>query len=400
MRIVNIPEMRKIIFALSIFLCLTSCSETMSERMVRSEMSRCPDGAYLDGREGKLKWNYTTGLELKAFLDVYEVNGDERILDYADQWYDRMIDSCGNILTYKKENYNTDHICPGRTLFQLYDRTGKEKYRLAMDRLREQLDEHPRTSEGGFWHKQTYPWQMWLDGLYMAQPFYAEYTSKYTPQEQRDSIYRDIINHFAVVARHCYDSETKLFRHAWDESRGMFWSDPVNGQSKHAWGRALGWYCMAIVDVLDWIPEQTQGREKLTGILKKIYKVLPEYQDPETGMWFQVLDCPGREGNYVESTCSAMFIYAALKGVRKGWIDPQVEDWATDLYAKFINTFIRENPDGTVSLTECCAVAGLGGKENRSGDYDYYINEKKCENDPKGIGPFIWASLEMERRNK
>ncbi|MGN1046913.1 MAG: glycoside hydrolase family 105 protein, partial [Candidatus Cryptobacteroides sp.] len=347
---------------------------------------------------GKLKWNYTTGLELKAFLDVYDVNGDESIFNYAEQWYDRMIDSCGNILTYKKENYNTDHICPGRTLFQLYDRTGKEKYRLAMDRLRTQLNTHPRTSEGGFWHKKIYQWQMWLDGLYMAQPFYAQYTSRYTPQEQRDSIYRDIINHFEVVARHCYDPRTRLYRHAWDESRGMFWCDPVNGQSEHAWGRALGWYCMAIVDVLDWIPEQTEGRDRLLGLLQGIYSVLPEYQDPETGMWFQVLDCPGREGNYVESTCSAMFIYAALKGIRCGWLDSGLEEWARDLYGKYIRTFIRENQDGTISMTECCAVAGLGGKEMRSGNYDYYINETKCENDPKGIGPFIWASLEMERR--
>lgn len=370
---------------------------SMAERMMYSEMQRCPDGYHLDGMEGKAKWNYTTGLELKSFTDIYRINGDQAVFDYVEHWYDGMIDEQGQIVTYKKEKYNTDHICPGRTLFYLYRQTGKAKYKLAMDRLRDQLESHPRTSEGGFWHKQTYPWQMWLDGLFMAQPFYAEYTARFTPKELRDSIYRDIINHFEVVARHCYDPETKLYRHAWDESKDMFWSDPENGQSKHAWGRALGWYCMGLVDVLEIIPEQTEGYDRLVALLQSIYAVLPEYQDKETGMWYQVLDMPGKEGNWLESTCSAMFIYSALKGVRLGLLDTQCEKWAKEAYESFVERFIQENEDGSISLTDCCAVAGLGGKNMRSGDYNYYINEKRCDNDPKGVGPFIWASLEMER---
>lgn len=361
-------------------------------------MSRCEDGAHLDSMEGKLKWNYTTGLELKAFLDVYQAYGDESVFEYAEQWYDSIIDSTGTIKTYRKDKYNVDHVCPGRTLFYLYDKTGKEKYRMAMDTLRSQLDRHPRTSQGGFYHKLTYPHQMWLDGLYMAQPFYAEYTSRYAAPEQKDSLYRDIVNHFIVVAEHTFDAKTKLYRHAWDESREMFWCDKTTGQSDHAWGRALGWYCMALVDVLDWIPEQSEGRDKLLEIFTGICEVLPQYADPRSGMWYQVLDCPGREGNYVESTCSAMFTYAYMKGMRMGYLDPSMKAYVDGLYDKLVKTFITEDADGIISLTECCAVAGLGGKDNRRGDYDYYINEKKCENDPKGVGPFIWASLEHERR--
>lgn len=377
---------------------LCSCSPKLSEEVVRAEMTRCADGAHLDGMDGKLKWNYTTGLELKSFLDVYDVNGDKAILDYVDGWYDAIIDSVGNIQTYKISNYNVDHVCPARTLFRLYDLTGKDKYMKAIELVRSQLDTHPRTSQGGFWHKKAYPWQMWLDGLYMAQPFYAEYTSRYEAAEKRDSVYRDILGHFLTVAEHTYDPATRLLRHAWDESREMFWCDPENGQSAHAWGRALGWYCMAIVETLPFIPEGTEGRDELIDIFRKLWEVLPDYTDPETGLWYQVLDQPGREGNYVEATCSAMFTYSLLKGIRLGYLDSALEDYAEMAYRSMLDTFVGKDADGLLELRQCCAVAGLGGKENRSGDYTYYINERICCNDPKGIGPLVWAALEMERR--
>ena len=174
----------------------------------------------------------------------------------------------------------------------------------------------------------------------------------------------------------------------------MFWADKESGQSAHAWGRALGWYCMALVDALEWIPENIEGRDRLVSLLRGIYEVLPEYADSESGMWYQVLDCPGREGNYVEATCSAMFVYAALKGSRLGLLDKA--GWAAEHYGKLVRCFVTTAPEGWLDLRECCAVAGLGGKQNRAGDYTYYINEQKCDNDPKGVGPFIWASLEME----
>lgn len=377
---------------------LVGCAkqEPLSLRVVRSEMSRSESAAHLDGLEGKLKWNYTTGLELKAFLDVYEKYGGEDIFAYVEDWFDAIIDSAGNIQTYKISNHSTDHICAGRDLFYLYDKTGKEKYRLAMELLRRQIDEQPRTSEGGFWHKEIYPWQMWLDGLYMAQPFYVEYTKRYESPEKQDSCYRDIVNNFLVVARHTFDPSTGLYRHAWDESKGMFWSDPATGQSQHAWGRALGWYCMAITEVFPLIPEGTEGREEVLDIFKGIYETLPSFADPETGMWYQVLDRPGQEGNYVEATASAMFVYAMLKGIRLGYLDASLKAEALDKYDKLLAAFVSEDETGVLSLNRCCAVAGLGGKQMRSGDYDYYVNEKIISNDPKGIGPLIWAALEVE----
>lgn len=372
--------------------------EPMSVQMMHSEMARCQDASWLDGKQGELRWNYTTGLELKSFLDIYDTYGDESALEYVDAWYDAIIDENGTILNYKKHNSNVDHICPARTLIRLNEIRPKDKYMKALAEVRSQIDSQPRTSEGGFWHKKVYPWQMWLDGLYMAQPFYAAYTTSFEQDPAvRDSLYHDICNNFKIAAAHTRDEKTGLYRHAWDESREMFWCNPETGQSQHAWGRALGWYCMALVDVLDYIPESFEERQSLISILQGILARLPDYADPVSGMWYQVLDCPGREGNYVEATASAMFTYTYLKAARMGYIDPVMADYGKELYCKLVDTFIAKDADGLLELKQCCAVAGLGGKENRSGDYDYYIHEKVRSNDAKGVGPFIWASLEMER---
>ena len=371
-------------------LALAACTAKapLSVEVVRSEMARCPEASYIDGLEGKLKWNYTTGLELKAILDA-----SPDALEYVDAWYDAIIDSAGVIYKYKKANYSQDHICPGRTLFSLYDLTGKEKYRVAMDTLYSQLLSQPRTPEGGFWHKQVYPQQMWLDGLYMAEPFYAEYTARYvTDSLQKAANYADIAHQFTLIYDHTLDPETGLLRHAWDSSHQMFWCNPETGQSDHAWGRALGWYCMALVEVAEILPDG-EGKDSLVNILNTLYNVLPLYADAETGLWFQVLDQPYREGNYLEATCSAMFIYAWLKGCRLGFLGNR--EGAVHGYESLLKTFVTEE-DGLVNLNQCCEVAGLGGKENRRGDYEYYINEKVRSNDPKGIGPLIWAALEYE----
>ena len=403
----------------------------LAMQVVESEMARHPEASYIDGQEGKLKWNYTTGLELKAFLDAAEAAGGKlseaqqntksactperykhidqsvhnqqdslhgKITDYVEAWYDAIIAEDGTIYKYKKSNYSLDHICPGRTLFQLYDITGKEKYRAAMDSLYSQLKSQPRTKEGGFWHKQIYPEQMWLDGLYMAEPFYAEYTERYVtdPAEQAAN-YADIAQQFIIVAEHTFDPATGLYRHAWDSSHRMFWCNPANGQSDHAWGRALGWYMMALVDVLPVLPAETPGRDRMLEIYRNLVETLPRYADSGTGMWYQVLDRPGEKGNYVEATASAMFVYAMARGCRFGYVD--CRPYVRKAYKKLQKTFVtREN--GLVNLNRCCEVAGLGGKDNRRGDYDYYINEKVCSNDPKGIGPLIWAALELEQPYK
>lgn len=369
----------------------------LSSRVVAAEMSRCPDGSFLDSMNGKLKWNYTTGLELKAFLDCYERYGDDSILSYVDGWYDSIIAEDGSIgANYRSDNYVLDHICSGRTLFRLYDLTGKEKYRKAMDVLRDQISRQPRTPEGGFWHKKSYPEQMWLDGLYMAAPFYAEYTARYDKGNKQ--AWQDIVQQFLLIADKTFDPSTGLYRHAWDSARVQPWADGQTGQSKHCWGRALGWYLMAMTETLPLIPKGTPGRNELLKRYRALVGILPSYADPRSGMWYQVLDCPGREGNYTEATVSAMIVYSMLRGVRTGLLDKSCKAVALKAYGQLLDEFVRTDFRGNPDLVRCCAVAGLGGKENRSGDYDYYINERICSNDPKGIGPLIWAALEMEQR--
>ena len=392
---------RLLLILTALFAVAAYGQEPYSIRMIRSEMQRNPDATYLDGRNGERKWNYTTGLELKSFMDAAKRYELPEVVDYVRAWADTMATEKGEVYKYKKSNYNVDHICPARIYFDLHDMYGDQdkRYRRVTRKIREQIDSQPRTQSGEFWHKQIYPHQVWLDGFYMALPFYAEYTRRYGPKEQKDSLFADIVHQFTAGAENTFDPATGLFRHAWDESKSMFWCDPQTGLSAHAWGRATGWYAIALVEVLDYLPEDHPGHAVLVEQLNYFLQVLPKWADPETGMWYQVLDCPGREGNYQEATCSIMFIYAFLKGLRMGYIDRTHEDYILGLYPKFIDRFIRENADGTISMTDCCAVGGLGGKQMRKGDFDYYLSEPIIENDCKGVGPFIWASLEWEARN-
>ena len=392
-------SIKSFILTLAAFSCITAMAhEPYSIRMIRSEIQRNPEGTYLDGRNGERKWNYTTGLELKSFMDATKRYDLPDVVEYVKAWADTMTTDEGKVHTYKLSNYNVDHICPARIYFDLNDMYGAQdrRYRRVLRTIRKQIDTQPRTESGEFWHKQIYPHQVWLDGFYMALPFYAEYTMRYAPKDQKDSLYADIVHQFVAGAKNTYDSKTGLFRHAWDESKSMFWCDPETGLSEHAWGRATGWYAVALVEVLDYLPKSDPGYAVLVDQLNYLLEVLPKWADKETGMWYQVLDCPDREGNYQESTCSIMFTYAFLKGLRRGYIDDSHSEYIKGLYPKFIERFIKENPDGTISMTDCCAVGGLGGKQMRKGDFAYYLSEPIIDNDCKGVGPFIWASLEWE----
>ena len=260
-----------------------------SVRMVRSEIKRAPEATYLDGQEGNYKWNYTTGLELRSFLAVSRAYDIPEFDAYVRAWYDGVLDKGGQIGgKYDLEKYNLDHICPARTLIGLYQATPDLRYAAAIETARKQLEGQPRTEAGAFWHKKAYPYQVWLDGLYMAEPFYAVYAAI----THRDELFDDVVTQFKVAAEKTYDPATGLYRHAWDESRQMFWADPVTGQSAHCWGRALGWYTMALVEVLPFFPKDHPGKAELQGILEGILATLPKYADPETGMWYQVLDSP------------------------------------------------------------------------------------------------------------
>lgn len=361
-----------------------------SVRMAESEMVRNPESWQVDFQPS-LKWDYCHGLELGAMMDVYDRYGDAKFYEYALAYADTMVNEDGTIKKYKLTDYSLDRINSGKMLFRIYEQTKDDKYKKALDLLRSQFDGQPRNADGGFWHKKVYPNQMWLDGLYMGTPFLAEYAYR----NNEPQAYQEVINQIKIVARHTYDPANGLFRHACDVSKREKWADKETGQSQHCWGRALGWYMMAIVDDLDFIPQHEPGRDTVLVILNHIAETLKKYQSPE-GLWYQVMDKSGEPGNYLESSCSAMFVYSLFKAVRKGYIPSSYFTVARKGYEGILNEFIKVDDNGLVSITKACAVAGLGGKNYRMGDYDYYIHEQIRDNDPKAVGPFILASLEWE----
>ena len=372
-----------------------STEQPWSVRVAKSEMTRCPEAWQLDFVKTP-SWGYCHGVVLQACLNVYDAYGDRKMFEYAETFCDRMIDEEGNIISYRPADLNLDKINSGKILFRIYEQTKKEKYRKAMDRLRAQLTVQPRTTEGGFWHKLRYTNQMWLDGIYMASPFYAEYTFR----NNRPEDYQDVIRQFTVVAKHTYDPKTGLYRHAWDEKKTQQWADKQTGQSAHTWGRAMGWFAMALVDALEFIPKHEAGRDSMMVILDNVAAQIKRWQDKKTGVWYQVIDRSGDEGNYLEATVSTMFVYTLYKAVRRGYIDSSYLEVADKGYEGIQKQVIKVDKDGVISITDCCAVAGLGGTPYRSGDYEYYIHEQVRENDPKAVGPFINVCLERERLHK
>lgn len=362
----------------------------MAIRMADSEIKHFPDPWSVDFNPNPT-WNYTQGLIAQAMIKVWKETGNTDFYNYAKRYADKMIDSTGLVTGYKRENFNIDCINPGKFLFDLYENTRDERYMKAIEQMRDQLRDHPRTNEGGFWHKKRYPYQMWLDGLYMAAPFYTQYALMMNDTAAMN----DAVNQFVFVHKHTYNPEIGLNYHGWDESKGQQWADPVTGCSPNFWSRAVGWYAMALVDALDFIPVEHPGHATLVQILNQVVAGIKKYQDPETSLWYQVLDQGNREGNYLEATGSSMFTYALLKAVRKAYIPAEYKENAIKAYQGILKNFIKTNTDGTISLTHCCSVAGLGGSPYRDGSFDYYISEPVRENDPKGVGPFIMAALEM-----
>ena len=383
-----------------------------SEWMTFSEMKRVPESYMLDFST-KPKWSYVMGIELEAMLDTYLKYGDKQILDYCKMYTDKMIDQEGNITGYKLEDYNLDNIRTGHFVARLYELMPEEKNLKAIRLLMSQLNDQPRTeADGVFWHKAIYAYQVWLDGIFMGLPFHSLTARMLLNPEQAGKIYDDAVKQVTVTYNRTLDPKTGLNRHAWDETHEMFWADKATGLSQHCWGRAQGWYTMALIELLDAMPENYGRRNEVISLLKKDLDAVIKWQDKESGLWYQVMDQPGREDNYLESTCSSMFAYVLLKAARKGYVDQKYRDAGIKAYNGIIKNFIRINPDKTISLTNCCSVAGLGPgmsekvlkaapkvKENkrRDGSYEYYLSEPVRDNDAKGVGPFIWAALEMEQ---
>ena len=379
-----------------VFICAVSCTgkqaadetQLYSVHMADSEIERNPESWMLDFSK-KPKWNYCHGLVLQSIGQVWEETKDQKYFDYVKSYADTMIDQSGIIATYKLLDFNIDRVNSGKILFLLYDQTKDERYKIAIDSLHKQMLLQPRTSDGGFWHKKIYPHQMWLDGLYMASPFLAQYAVTF----DEPALFDEVAHQILTVAKHTYDPNTGLYYHGWDESRTQEWADPETGLSPNFWSRSIGWYMMAIVDVLDFLPENHPQRPEVIQILKDLSASLEKYQDSKTELWYQVTDKMAAEGNYLESSASAMFIYTWVKAAQKGYLDERFLEKAKTAYQQFILKFVKNNPDGTISITDGCSVAGLGGDPYRSGTYEYYISEPVRDDDPKATGPFIMASI-------
>ena len=345
-------------------------------------------------REGKkVEWNYIDGCMLTALMEMTSITGDERYAAFAEKVIDHFVQEDGNILTLKPEKANLDDINEGRVLFELYKKTGTEKYRLAADRLMEQVKAQPRTWEGNFWHKAIYPDQVWLDGIYMAQPFYALYVKNFG-----DGDFSDIVKQIKTVYLRMRSKEKGLYFHGYDASKKAFWADPETGCSQNFWLRSLGWFAVALADLADILPKG-ESRDELTGIFKELMEHMIEYADPETGLYWQVPDQQGREGNYLETSGSAMMAYAMLKGARLGILPERFAGQGEKTFNGIIDRYLTFTDTG-LNLGGICLVAGLGPENNRrrDGSYAYYISEPVVENDAKGVAPFVLAYTEIKRK--
>ena len=392
--------------------------EHYSEWLTYSEMKRVPKSFLLDFSKSP-KWSYVMGIELEGMLDTYLTYGGDDILKYCQEYTDTMINEKGNIRGYDLLEYNLDNIRTGHFVTRMYNLYPEVKNKLAINTMMKQLQNQPRTiADKVFWHKAIYAYQVWLDGIFMGLPFRCLTASTQLKPKDAIKIYDDAVNQLKITYERTLDPNTGLNRHAYDETRAAFWSNQETGLSQHCWGRAQGWYSMALIEVLDALPEDYSRRGEVLDLLQKDLDAVIKWQDQESGTWYQVMDAPGREGNYLESTCSSMFAYVLLKAYNKGYLGTKYRDAGIKAYQGIIKNFIRVNADKTISLTQCCSVAGLGPAatpqviaamkkinpkgsvkedKHRDGSYAYYLSEPIRDNDAKGVGPFIWASLEIEK---
>jgi unsaturated rhamnogalacturonyl hydrolase len=382
--------MRKVLIIGFVLLAINAGAQDWSKKLAETAMTIWKDSFMIEGDKAP-KWRYDQGVILKGIEGIWNATSDGKYFNYIQKSMDYYVKDDGSIKGYKHDEFNIDHVNNGRLLLLLYRVTGKEKYKKAADRLRGQLRDHPRTSEGGFWHKKIYPYQMWLDGLYMGEPFYAEYEMLF----HEDTAFNDITRQFVLMEKHARDPKTGLLYHGWDESKQQKWADKTTGRSPNVWGRALGWYGMAMVDVLDYFPAKHPGRDSIIAILNRFAKAVTNVQDAKTGLWYDVVDKPKEPKNYFEASASSMLVYTLAKGVRKGYLPASYLTNAKKGYAGIVKQFIKiEN--GQTNLHGTVAVSGLGGNPYRDGSFEYYMSEPIIVNDPKGMGAFINAATEME----
>ncbi|MCB8995342.1 MAG: glycoside hydrolase family 88 protein [Bacteroidales bacterium] len=336
------------------------------------------------------KWQYDVALLGQAIDKLGYIDG--KYSRYYEDYLNYFVQEDGNVKTYKISDFNLDNLNGAKGLITLYKRTGDQKYRNALKLFISQVKEQPKTPEGGFWHKKIYPEQMWLDGIYMCTPFLAQYAKEFNEPEWFDVITRQI----TLIYEKTRDEKTGLIYHAWDSSHKERWSNPLTGTSPNFWGRATGWYMMALVDVLDYFPQDHKGRKEIIRILNEICSSVDNVKDPDTGLWYQVLDKGGEPDNYLEASSSLMFIYVFAKASHKGYIPSNYHDIAENSFIAAKKQFIVTGADGYPVLINTCGGCGLGGNPYRDGSYEYYVTEKRVENDPKGVAPFILAAIELK----
>lgn len=363
------------------------------ERLMKDTTPDMPIWNIESIKQGKAAhWNYIDGCMITSLLNLYKITGEKKYLDFSDNFIDYYVFDDGSIRGFKKDTYNIDNINEGRVLFDLYKYTGKEKYRLAIETLYDQLKDHPRTKEGNFFHKAIYDNQIWLDGLYMGQPFYTLYAKHYD-----ESKVDDIISQFNNVFNIMFDKEKELYYHGYDSSRKAFWCDKETGLSKNFWLRSIGWYTVALIDVYDFLNEDHK-RDEIANIFNKTINGVLRYLDKDANMFYQVVDQVGRDGNYLETSGSAMIAYAILKGVRLEVLPNDLKETGLKIFQGICSRYLSEE-NGELNLGGICLVAGLGPENNlrRDGSYEYYISEPIVNNDAKGVGPLIMAYTEVLR---
>jgi unsaturated rhamnogalacturonyl hydrolase len=394
--------MSKKINLLVIFIFFTGClssqhnseeGKSIAVELTDNFLLLYPDTVAYKTEAKSYKWNYEQGLILEAFYRIWKLSDDNKYYKYLKKNIDYYIDADGKIKTYKLEDFNLDNIALGRILLHLYSLTADEKYKKAADILMEQLKNQPRTGEGGFWHKQRYPYQMWLDGLYMAEPFYTEYAVMFNEQKYFD----DVAKQFHLINKNLKDEVSSLYYHGWDESRKQKWSDPETGKSPSFWGRSIGWFMMAMVDVLDLFPSEHPARMEILKMFTDLSESLLKYRDAEKKLWHQIVDQGGRKGNYIETSSSLMFIYSLAKGANKGYLPEEYYQIAEESFKSLLNNFIITDENGFRYLQNTVSVGGLGGEPYRNGSYEYYLSEPIRVNDFKGYGPLILAAIELNK---
>ncbi len=342
-------------------------------------------------RQGKKPhWNYIDGCMITALMEIAAIKGEKKYFEFSERFIDYYVGDDGSILGYDKEKYNLDDVNEGRVLFELYEKTGKEKYRLAIEKQKEQLDSQPRTVTGNFWHKLIYPNQIWLDGVYMAQVFSAKYAKAFGNGD-----FSDVVMQIKNVRKYMFDEEAGLYYHGLDCSHSIFWADKETGLSKNFWLRAIGWFTVAMIDIIEIL--DGEARYEIGEIFRELMEGVLKYRDSESGMYYQVVNIQGREGNYLETSGSSMIAYAMMKGARLGVLDSSYRELGKETFDGICKRYLGFDADGKLNLGGICLVAGLGPENNtrRDGSYEYYISEPVVENDAKGVAPFVLCYTEI-----